>query len=66
MTTLQEYDLEFKPTTIIKGQGLCKSMAEGQNNEDNSLDNEAELHMVDVCPLFTAPYSWYRDLIHYL
>ena len=22
--------------------------------------------MVDVCPLFIAPNSWYRDLIHYL
>ena len=41
-------------------------MTEGQNNEDSSWDNEAELHMVDVCPLFTAPDSWYRDLVHYL
>ena len=30
MTALQEYDLEFKPATIIKGQGLCKLMEEGQ------------------------------------
>ena len=41
-------------------------MAKIQNNEDNNWDNEVELHMVDVCPLFTAPDSWYRDLIHYL
>ena len=41
-------------------------MEEGQNNEDKSWDNEAKLHMVDVCPLFTAPESWYRDLVHYL
>ena len=41
-------------------------MTEGQNNEDSSWDNEAELHMVDVCPLFTAPDSWYQDLVHYL
>ena len=66
MTTLQEYDLEFKPATIVKGQGLCKLMVEGQNNEYISWDNEVELHMVDVCPLFTAPDSWYRDLVHYL
>ena len=26
MTSLQEYDLEFKPATIVKGQGLCKLM----------------------------------------
>ena len=66
VTTLQEYDLEFKPTSIVKGQGLCKLMTEGQNSEENSWDNEAELHMVDVCSLFTAPDSWYRDLVHYL
>ena len=57
MTNLQEYDLEFKPASIVKGQGLCKLMTEGQSNEENSWDNEAELHMVDVCPLFTAPDS---------
>ena len=66
MTALQEYDLEFKLTSIVKGQGLCKLMTEGQNNEESSWHNEAELHMVDVCPLFTAPDSWYRDLVHYL
>ena len=66
MTALQEYDLEFKPTTIVKRKGLCKLMAESHDNEDNSWDNEAELHMVDVCPLFIALDSWYRDLIHYL
>ena len=57
VTALQEYDLEFKPTTIVKGQGLCKLMNEGQNNEDSSWNNEFELHMVDVFPLFTAPDS---------
>ena len=41
-------------------------MAEGKDNEENSWDNEVELQMVDVCPLFTAPDSWYRDLVHYL
>ena len=66
MTTLQEYDLEFKPASIVKGQGLCKLMAEGKDNEENSWDNEAELHMVDVCPLFTTLESWYRDIFHYL
>ena len=27
VAALQEYDLEFKPATIIKGQGLCKFLA---------------------------------------
>ena len=66
VTALQEYDLEFKPASIVKGKGLCKIMAEGKDNEENNWDNEAELHMMDVCPLFTDPDSWYRDLVHYL
>ena len=66
VTTLQEYDLEFKPTTIIKGQGLCKLMAKIQDKEDIDWENEAELHMIDMCPVFTAPEYWYRDLVYYL
>ena len=66
VTALQEYDLEFKPASIVKGKGLCKLMAEGKDNEENNWDNEAELHMVDVCPLFKAPDSWYQDLVRYL
>ena len=62
---LQEYDLEFKATTIIKGQGLYKLMATSQDGEESDWDNEAEVHMIDMCPIFTAPESWYRDLIHY-
>ena len=41
-------------------------MAKGKNNEENDWENEAELHIMDVCPLFTAPDSWYQDLVHYL
>ena len=66
VTTLQEYDLEFKPATIIKGQGVCKLIAEGWTNEDDDWENEAELHMIDICPIFTALESWYIDLVHYL
>ena len=63
---LQEYDLEFKPASIVKGQGLCKLMTKSGNNEEQSWEDEAELHVMDVCPLFTAPKYWYRDLVHYL
>ena len=66
VTALQEYDLEFKPTSIIKGHGLCKLMNEHGNNDEHAWEDEAELHLMDVCPLFTAPKSWYRDLVHYL
>ena len=41
-------------------------MAESQDNVENEWENEMELHMVDVCPIFKTPESWYRDLVHYI
>ena len=41
-------------------------MAKSKNGEESDWENEAEVHMIDMCPIFTAPKSWYRDLIHYL
>ena len=41
-------------------------MTESVNNEEQAWEDEAELHVMDVCPLFIAPESWYRDLVHYL
>ena len=66
VTSLQEYDLEFKPASIVKRQGLCKQMTENEKNEEHAWEDEVELHVMEVCPLFTAPESWYRDLVHYL
>ena len=51
---IQEYDLELKPASIVKGQGLCRLMTENRNNEEHAWEDEAELHLMDVCPLFTA------------
>ena len=36
VTTLQEYDLKFKPASIVKGHGLCKLMTESKDNEENN------------------------------
>ena len=66
MTSLQEYDLEFKPETIVKGQGLCRLIADKKNDKDPNWENEAGMNLIDVCPIFTAPESWYRDLVYYL
>ena len=36
VTALQEYDLEFKPASIVKGRGLCKLMTEDGNNNEHA------------------------------
>ena len=66
VTALQEYDLKFKPASIVKGQGLCKLMTGNEKNEEHTWEDEAKLHLMDVCLFFTAPESWYRDIVHYL
>ena len=43
MTALQEYDLEIKPSTIVKGQGLCKLAIEAAhlpNDKDETVIDE--------------------------
>jgi hypothetical protein len=36
MAVVQEFDLDIKPAKLVKGQGLCKLVAEAQDriNED--------------------------------
>ena len=31
ITTIQEYDIEIKPSKLVKGQGLCKPVWESQD-----------------------------------
>lgn len=42
MTFLQEYDLEIKPTKIVRGQGLCKLVVESRDlkEEEHGWENE--------------------------
>jgi hypothetical protein len=35
MTSIQEYDLEFKPATIVRGQGFCKLAIEAMDPMDS-------------------------------
>jgi hypothetical protein len=45
MVVVQEFDLDIKPTKVVKGQGLCKLEAEAQDqvNEDPRWENESTL-----------------------
>ena len=36
VTALQEYDLEFKPASIVKGQGLCKLMTKNEKMKNTT------------------------------
>lgn len=61
VTALQEYDVEIKPTSIVKGQGFCKMLAGA------SLMSEipsAEIQMYEVS--LNDVESLYADIIYYL
>jgi hypothetical protein len=62
---IQEYDLEIKPTKLVKGQGLAKMLTEGneralgmicQNNNQEFSPNLLKLEQVE----------WYANIIFYL
>ena len=45
---------------------MCKLLTEIHANKDYDWENEDELYLVDVCPIFATPESGYIDLVHYL
>ena len=62
-----EYDIEIKPTKLIKGQGLAKLMTETnfQALEINELDNKQEMTTPQINQDFLQS-PWYADIIYVL
>ena len=64
MTTLQEYDIEIKPSTVVKGKGLCKLTAEASwlptSNAKES--NDDSLYKREIYFYPPPQDSWYYDL----
>ena len=66
-----EYDLEIKPTKLIKGRGIEKLMAQSKYGalNLNQLDYDAGIFNVSekstICPDFLAS-PWYKDIIFVL
>lgn len=63
IASILEYDIEIKPTKLIKGQGLAKLMAETnfQALDINQLDDEEELATPQISDAFTQS-PWYYDI----
>jgi hypothetical protein len=69
MTSLQEYDLEFKPKNIIKGQGLCKlatGITDSEDQEEDGWKEEPTLYTQQVPYVPSVENSCYNDLKYYL
>eukprot|EP00253_Pinus_taeda_P003715 PITA_03715 len=63
IASILEYDIEIKPTKLIKGQGLAKLMSETnfQALDINHLDNEQELVTPQISETFLQS-PWYADI----
>ena len=63
IANILEYDIEIKPTKLIKGQGLAKLMSETncQALDINQLDNEQELATPQISETFLQS-PWYVDI----
>ena len=63
IANILEYDIEIKPTKLIKGQGLAKRMFETnfQALDINQLDNEQELATPQISETFLQS-PWYADI----
>ena len=61
VTSLQEYDIEIKPTNIVRGQGFCKMLAGASKISEIS---SVEVQMCEVS--LNDEESLYADIIYYL
>jgi hypothetical protein len=62
VSKIQEYDLEIKPTKIIKGQGLAQILTE--RNQEAIQMGESEQINVMISEL--EHDEWYSDIVYYL
>ena len=70
IVVILEYDLEIKPTKLIKGQGLTKLMVESNLqaldiNMLNTLDEQQELPDPTVEEKFQSS-PWYYEILYVL
>jgi len=68
MTSLQEYDLEITPTQIVRGQGLCKLVADSIKEHESQINtltvNQHNGKQISCSQV--AANSWYDDIKFYL
>jgi hypothetical protein len=62
---IQEYDLEIKPTKLVKGQDLAKMLTEGN---ERAFDMICHHNNQEISPnlLKLEQVEWYADIIFYL
>jgi hypothetical protein len=67
VSKIQEYDLEIKPTKLIKGQGLAQMLTKG-NEQALDLVYQNNQHRLALSPELQRleQHEWYADIIFFL
>eukprot|EP00253_Pinus_taeda_P022815 PITA_22815 len=63
VTKIQEYDLEIRPTKLVKDQGLAQMLTEG-NEKTLGLFCLSDLSLPELQRL--GEHEWYKDIVYYL
>jgi hypothetical protein len=68
ITDLQEYDLEIKPTKIVKGKGLCKLTDESPcvESQEDALYQDSETFEKEVSYIPVSSDPWFYEMKYYL
>jgi hypothetical protein len=68
MGVVKEFDLDIKPSKLVKGQGLCKLAAKTQDriNEDLGWENGLGLWCSEALYIPLGQESWYGKLFYLL
>jgi hypothetical protein len=67
VSKLQEYDLEIKPTKLVKGQGLAQMLTEGNEQALDIVCQNSQPGLVLSAKLQELEqHQWYLDIIFFL
>ena len=67
VSKIQKYDLEIKPTKLIKGKGLAKMMTKGNEQALGMVcQNNSPTSSISIRIQHLQQQQWYADIIFYL
>jgi hypothetical protein len=65
VSRIQEYDMDIRPTKLVKGQGLAKMLVEG-NERALDMSDEPNPEMIVAVTNELEKHEWYLDIVYYL
>jgi len=65
LSRIREYDMEIRPTKLVKGQGLSRILIDGNEKELNTDKEESSKMVVEVLDELER-HEWYVDIVYYL